>query len=216
MKKIKILLVDDQTLFVESLKRVLNRNENFVVYEIAHNGHQAIESVRRKKPDLILMDVRMPELDGVEATKAIHEKYPDIKIIMLTTFDDDQYVTEAIGNGALGYLLKDISPEELIKSVLALTNSTSLFSPGIIQKLANKAQNHPEDKVILSQEKEKLLNLLTKREKEIFNLLIQGHSNLEIANQLFISEQTVKNHLSNIYAKIGVNSRSQAIQFGLT
>ena len=136
MKKIRLLLVDDQVLFVESLKSVLEtKMDDIEVVGIARNGEQAIEAVEKHVPDIVLMDVRMPVMDGVEATRRVHDKYPDVRILVLTTFDEDKYVMDAIRHGALGYLLKDIPPSELIAAIRAVNEGASLVSPALLTKI---------------------------------------------------------------------------------
>ncbi len=211
MDKIKLLLVDDQTLFVESLKTVLRtRAKDMIVIGVANDGPGALEMVAGEQPDVILMDVRMPGMNGVETTRQIKEKFPLIKVLMLTTFDDDDYVVEALKLGAVGYLLKDMPPAELIKAIRAVHEGGVLISPKVAAKIvdklvspAGKARN-PDPELNL------LVNELSNREKEVLRLLAQGFENKEIAIRLFIAEQTVKNHVSVIYSKLGVHDRVQA------
>lgn len=212
MEKTKILLADDQVLFVESLKTVIEiRAPDISVVGIAHNGMEAIKLVEKYKPQIVLMDVRMPVLDGVEATRAIHVKFPEVYIIMLTTFDDDTYVKKALSYGAVGYLLKDIAPSELIASLRAIKKGPMLISPSVAAKLLDHAYGggfHNNDS-----DRETLLKSLSPREREILDLMAQGYDNREIASELVIAEQTVKNHVSIIYDKLGVRDRVQAIQY---
>jgi DNA-binding NarL/FixJ family response regulator len=210
MNKIKVLLVDDQTLFVESLRTVLKIwAKGMIVIGVANNGQDALELVAAEKPDVVLMDVRMPGMNGVEATRQIKEKYPITKVLMLTTFDDDEYVIEALRLGAVGYLLKDISPAELIKAIQAIHEGGVLISPKVAAKIV--------DKLVCQSGKEQsldpgntLIDELSNREKEVLRLLAQGLDNKEISLQLFIAEQTVKNYVSVIYSKLGVHDRWQA------
>ena len=148
MSRIRVLLADDQVLFVESLRTVLEtRAEDFEVVGVAFNGREALQLVMEKHPDIILMDVRMPEMDGVEATKIIHETYPDIHVLMLTTFDDDEYVVEALNHGAAGYMLKDIPPADLIVSLRAVCKGSIIISPQVANKLLRirEGEGKPEE-----------------------------------------------------------------------
>lgn len=211
MDKIKLLLVDDQTLFVESLKTVLRtRAKDMIVIGVANDGSSALEMVAREQPDVILMDVRMPGMNGVETTRQIKEKFPSIKVLMLTTFDDDDYVVEALKIGAVGYLLKDVPPAELIKAIRALHEGGVLISPKVAAKIVDKLISPSVKERSPNSEINLLINDLSNREKEVLRLLAQGFDNKEIATQLFIAEQTVKNHVSVIYSKLGVHDRVQA------
>jgi DNA-binding NarL/FixJ family response regulator len=197
---------------VESLKTVIEiRAPDISVVGIAHNGMEAVKLVEKYKPQIVLMDVRMPILDGVEATRVIHEKFPEVYVIMLTTFDDDTYVKKALSYGAVGYLLKDIAPSELIASLRAIKKGPVLISPSVAAKLLDHAYGggfHKNDS-----DRETFLKSLSRREREILDLMAQGYDNREIASELTIAEQTVKNHVSIIYDKLGVRDRVQAIQY---
>jgi len=213
--KTKVLLADDQLLFVSSLKTVLETEaDDIQVVGIAHNGREAVEMVEKLQPDVILMDVRMPEMDGVEAVRAIKENRPDSPIIMLTTFDDDQYVYNAIKYGAMGYLLKNISPSELIASIRACKEGALLLDPSVASKLADQAEtmmrvssDHGD------QMAHRRIDMLSNREIEILKLLAQGLGNKQISDRLFISDSTVRNHVSTIYSKLDVHSRYAAIEY---
>ena len=212
MEKIKLLLVDDQTLFVESLKTVLKtRAKDMTVIGVANDGPAALAMVAVEQPDIILMDVRMPGMNGVETTRQIKEKYPLIKVLMLTTFDDDDYVVEALKLGAVGYLLKDMPPAELIKAIREVHEGGVLISPKVAAKIVDKLINPVKERSPNS-EQNSLANELSNREKEVLRLLAQGLDNKEIAARLFIAEQTVKNHVSVIYSKLGVHDRVQALR----
>ena len=218
MKKTRVLLVDDQVLFVESLRTVLEtRAEDFEVVGVALSGREAIRLVVEKQPDMILMDVRMPDMDGVEATKIIHEAYPDIHVLMLTTFDDDVYVVEALNHGAAGYLLKDIPPEELIVSLRAVCSGSVIISPQVANKVLRtregdaSVEEGAETRTVPSGESS-FLRFLSKREIEILRLIGEGADNVLIARKLSIAEQTVKNHVSVIYSKLHVHNRMQAMK----
>lgn len=210
MDEIKVLLVDDQILFIESLKAVLETlADDIKIINIAHNGLEAIKLVKKQVPDIILLDVRMPGMDGVETVKLLHKKYPEIKIMMLTTFDDDEYVHKALEYGAAGYMLKDVPPADLINSIRALNNGTIQMSPQIMVKLMDPSGtgNNP-DRKYASREIERL----SKREQEILFLVASNMDNSKISDKIFIAEQTVKNHISSIYSKLGIHDRAAAIK----
>jgi DNA-binding NarL/FixJ family response regulator len=207
MKKIRVLLVDDQVLFVESLETVLKtRSGDLEIIGIAHNGQEAIELVANNFPDVVLMDIRMPVMNGVESTRKITSDFPDVKVLVLTTFDDDEYVVEALKYGAYGYLMKDVPPAELIAAIRAVHQGGIMISPKVASKLI-KMVNYP---VSLKSGMEENLDDLSEREQEVLKLMARGLDNKEIANKLFIAEQTVKNYVSTIYSKLGVHDRVQA------
>lgn len=212
--KKRIVIADDHKLFADSLKIVISmRTHDMEVVGIAYDGEQAIELVEKLLPDIVLLDVRMPKVDGVEATRIIRERHSGIKIMMLTTFNDDKYVYEAMQNGAEAYLLKDISPEELIASIRATLNGSILISPAVASKVISQgyaasqhgAQERDDGPVPARQ-------LLSERERQILGLIAQGLDNRSIAETLFLAEQTVKNRISDIYSRLGVHNRVQAIR----
>lgn len=216
-EKINILLVDDQILFAQSLKTLLNNYaDDIEVLKIASNGRKRsifLGPLLYPPPNVILMDVRMPIMDGVEAVKIIHSKFPEIKILMLSTYDDDELVRNALRAGANGYLLKDISPTELIISIRALNSGTVQISPQITRKLIQTTyvDESPLDEKLLNKNFE-WLKTLTKREREIFSMIATGHDNNQIANALGIALQTVRNQASTIYSKLGVKDRFEIIR----
>jgi DNA-binding NarL/FixJ family response regulator len=217
METIRTLLVDDQVLFVESLKLVLEtRSEDIRVVGIAHDGREAIEAAAREHPDMVLLDVRMPNLDGVEATRILHESYPRMQIIILTTFDDDSYASEALKFGAAGYVLKDIPPHELIASIRAVHNGSILISPQVANKLlrnrdgADAAATGDGDRP--SSRDNSLLRFLSRREVDVLRLIGRGYDNTLIAEKLAIAEQTVKNHVSVIYQKLNIHDRARVMR----
>jgi DNA-binding NarL/FixJ family response regulator len=215
MKKIHLLLVDDQVLFVESLKRVIEAvAPDMSVDAIAENGEVAVSAAEQFRPDVVLMDIRMPTMDGVEATRLIRQRLPDTQIIILTTYDDDEYVQNALHAGAVGYLLKDIRPEELAGAVRAVGNGAFLISPMIAKRLLLRARENRDQEPGHPRQVEvpPWLTRLSKREKEILYLIANGMSNKEIANTVFVAEQTIKNHVSAIYSKIGNNDRFRVIE----
>ena len=215
MRKIKLLLVDDQVLFVESLKKLFELTVKDVeVVGTAPNGKVALEMAASTNPDIILMDIRMPVMDGVESTRLIKEKFPEIKILILSTFEDDEYVMEAFQYGAVGYLLKDVPPQELIAAIHSIYHGGVTVSPKMATKLAEKLfqTNHSSgDKLNRnSTNSNPWVKELTNKEKEILSLIAKGYNNREIAHRLYIAEQTVKNYVSVIYLKIGARDRIQA------
>ncbi|MDR0374902.1 MAG: response regulator transcription factor [Treponema sp.] len=218
--KIKILLADDQTLITESLNTFLsNYAEDMTVVGAAANGKEAIAIAEKERPDIILMDVLMPEMGGIEAVGFIKNKYPEIKIVMLSTYDEDEYVRASILAGASGYLLKAISPTELITVIRALKNNVIQISPEIARKMVRQKYSGKE---IIDADggadapgiKEVLpwLKTLTSREREIFTYITIGYENEEIAKKLNLAPQTVKNHVSAIYSKLGVKNRFEIIR----
>jgi DNA-binding NarL/FixJ family response regulator len=225
-KKARILIVDDQALFADSLKSVIEyRAPDFEVIAVAQDGAAAIETARREVPDLILMDIRMPGLDGVLATRAIHAEFPDIKIIVLTSFDDDEYIRDALENGAVGYILKDIPVTELLSSLRAVVDGAFLVSPAVAQKLVRRGADSGARREACAEAAQPALaqpsaaataplpallaklGSLSRREREILALLARGLDNARIAEELFISEQTVKNYVYGIYSKLGEHNR---------
>jgi DNA-binding NarL/FixJ family response regulator len=215
MDKVSLVLADDQKLFVESLRNVLEtRGENLTVVGVASNGREALDLVRRHKPDIVLMDVRMPVMDGVEATAVIHRDCPGTQVIMLTTYDDDEFVHKALANGAVGYLLKETHPSNLIAAILAVKEGSVLISPCVVEKLVRDAAKYRGNLESLSEEERRVLKLmegLSRREKEVLQLLAEGNGNRAIAAKMFLSAQTVRNHISVIYSKIGVHDRIEIL-----
>jgi DNA-binding NarL/FixJ family response regulator len=214
MTKLRILLVDDQSLFAQSLQTFLmNYAEDMQVLGIAANGKEACDFVEKDTPDVILMDVRMPVMDGVAATRYIKAMHPNIKIIMLSTYDEEDLVRSSLLTGASGYLLKDISPTELIISIRALNSGMVQISPSLAQKLIQSTyiEDHPAEDTSANSSFE-WLKTLTKREREIFALIATGHDNDEIAAKLGLAVQTVRNQVSTIYSKLDVKDRFEIIR----
>lgn len=206
---IKILLVDDQELFTDNLKLMLETlTKDMQVVGIAYDGQEAANMADEIVPDLILMDVSMPGLDGVKATQIIHQKHPEIRIIMLTTFIDDSYIEDALKYGAYGYILKNIKSEVLIASLRAAYAGTALLSPAILDKLVSKGSVRKDDEY---NEYYEIIRHLGNREKEILALVAKGYNNQKIADTLYISEPTVRNYISSIYAKVGSKDRLKVI-----
>lgn len=209
-----LLLADDQQLFVDNLRIVIeSRNKDMKVVGVAYDGQEAIALADSLLPSIILMDVRMPRTDGVKATEIIHGRHPDIRIVMLTTFDDDEYVFQALRHGAVGYLLKNIPPEELFVSIRAVREGSVLIAPSVAEKLLRvhdkKAPHNSAQRLF---ELKTQVESLTPREHEILQLISLAHDNCEIAKRLSLAEQTVKNHISIIYSKLEVTKRMQLMQ----
>lgn len=214
---IKVLIADDQELIRTSLQIVLNNQESIEVTDVVANGQEVIQSIRKKRPDVILMDIRMPKLDGVRCTKIIKENYPDIKIIILTTFDDDEYVYNALKYGASGYLLKGVSIDELVKAVHTVYSGRAMINPDIATKVVKLFSQMAKGYNPIEVGK-KEVEALTKTEWKIIEQVAYGLSNREIADALNLSEGTVRNYLSTILSKLKLRDRTQlaiwAIQSG--
>ncbi|MEI6566740.1 MAG: response regulator transcription factor [Verrucomicrobiota bacterium] len=214
MTKIRVLIADDQTLITESFKVLLeSKAADITVVGICKDGKEAVALMETTKPDIVLMDVHMPEMDGVRATELIRRNHPEAKIILLTTFDDESYIIEALRLGAIGYLLKDVHTEELISSIRAAHDGTVLLSAAVVKKLWQRKVEvaaTPADR-----ERLEVLHELTQREIDILRLLAQGEENKEIGLKLNAAEQTIKNSVSAIYTKLGVSSRREARRFAL-
>lgn len=210
---IRILLADDQTLIRQGIQTLLELEPDLQVVATAGNGHEAIAAVEREHPDVVLMDIRMPLLDGVAATQAITARFPQVGVIILTTFDDDEYVFEGLKAGARGYLLKDVDSSEIVLAVRAVAAGEALIQPSIARKVVAEfsrlaTQSRP---VAPPPAAAPLEEPLTERELEVLHAIAAGLSNREIAERLVITEGTVKNHVSNLLAKLGVRDRTQAL-----
>ncbi|MEH1948202.1 MAG: response regulator transcription factor [Nostoc sp.] len=204
---IKVLLVDDQSLIRQGLRALLELEPDLEIVGEAENGEQAINFVAEFQPDVILLDIRMPIMDGVAATKEIQKRFAKTKILVLTTFDDDEYVSAALKNGAMGYLLKDTPSEELAVAIRAVHKGYTHLGPGIVKKLLTQfSPVTPTHSPPLPSS----LAELTPREKEVLRLIATGASNREIAQGLYISEGTVKNHVTNILNRLNLRDRTQA------
>ena len=205
---VKVLIADDQELIRESLKIILDSKPDIEVTDAVSDGLEVIRSVREKRPDIILLDIRMPRLDGVSCTKIIKEGYPDIKIIILTTFDDDEYVFNALKYGASGYLLKGISMDSLVEAINTVYQGQAMINPDIASKVlkffSKLAVNNETIHVPVEN-----IKMITKNEWTIIKEVSKGKSNREIAKDLSFSEGTVRNYLSNILDKLELRDRTQ-------
>jgi DNA-binding NarL/FixJ family response regulator len=204
---IRILIVEDQTIVRQGLKGLLEAQPDLQVVGEAENGVEALEKVDRLKPDVALMDLRMPIMDGVAATKQIRDRHLDTQVLVLTTLDEDEYIAQAMQYGAIGYLLKDTPAAELANAIRSAAKGYTQLSPGLFQRaIAYQAKpplrdSHPG------------LDTLTPREREVLSLIATGAKNYEIAEILGISEKTVKNHLTNILSRLNLRDRTQAAVF---
>jgi DNA-binding NarL/FixJ family response regulator len=203
---IRLLICDDQAIVCEGLRAILTPIPQIEVVGIANNGAEAVDLTRAKQPDLVLMDLKMPKMNGIQATKAIREQFPNVRILVLTTFDADEWVIDAIRSGASGYLLKDAPQEELVKAIIDTANGLSHIDPHVAGKLLDRITRQP----VSVMPDGKLISQLSDREREVLRLLATGVSNTEIAQTLFLSEGTVKNYVSALFSKLGVTDRTQA------
>lgn len=209
---IRLLLVEDQEIVRRGLKTLLETKPDLQVVGEAGNGQQAIELVdllqsTAQEPDVILMDIRMPIMDGVTATEHLCQQFPGIKILVLTTFDDAQYIAEALRVGAKGYLLKDTPSDELAEVIRSIHRGYTQFGPGILEKMMAKT---PTSDPEAPEELPPGLQDLTTREKQVLRMIATGASNREIAQALFLSEGTVRNHISHILTRLNLRDRTQA------
>lgn len=206
----RVLLVDDQRLMTDGLKTILQSRPGLDVAGIAQNGHQALAFLAEQSVpvDLVLLDIRMPELDGVQTVRLIKERWPQTKVLMLTTFNDDTYLLDALAGGADGYLLKDIETAELFTAIDQALAGNMVMPGQVVETLRNSISGLKSQQKTAATLKEKGFNA---REIEISALLAGGYTNSQIAAALFLSEGTVRNYISNIYEKLAVNDRSHAL-----
>jgi DNA-binding NarL/FixJ family response regulator len=199
------MIVDDHIVVREGLKQLIGLEEDIEVIAEASNGLECLYLLEKISPDLIFMDVRMPGISGIEATRLINQKYPHIKIIVLTIYEDDKFVTEALQAGAKGYILKRVNRDELIKVIRHVMEGRAFLDPTVTAAIVNRFKRHevpfePEEKA-----------QLTHRELEVLKGIVAGHTDRKIAESLFISEHTVRTHIKSIYKKLGVSSKSRAV-----
>ncbi|GAA3338318.1 response regulator transcription factor [Curtobacterium pusillum] len=205
----RVMVVDDQQMFRVGLRAILQAQDDVEVVGEAVNGADAVVEALRLRPDVILMDVRMPELDGIEATRRITAAPADhpVRVVMLTTFDIDDYVFDALRAGASGFLLKDASADELVQAVRTVAEGDSLLAPRVTRHLVEAFVSGPPP----AAPRTEVLDVLTERERDVFLLVARGRSNVEIAGDLFIAEQTVKTHVGRILAKLQLRDRVHAV-----
>ena len=205
---INVILIDDQQIIREGLKMLLSLDDDINIVAEGTDGSEALELIEKYSPDVLLMDIRMPIMNGVEATKLVKEKYPDIKILILTTFNDNDYIFDSLKNGANGYLLKDAGSDEIIDAIKNVYKGNLLIHANIANKLTQVLNNSNNNKV--NQKEISIdLNILTPREKEVANLVAKGFNNKEICSTLFLSEGTVKNYVTRILDKLELKSRTE-------
>ncbi|MGA4718532.1 response regulator [Fictibacillus nanhaiensis] len=217
-EKTRIAIIDDHRLFREGVKRILDMEDQFSVVAEGDDGSEAENIVRDHNPDVVLMDINMPNINGVEATRRLVEKSPDTKVIILSIHDDETYVSHAVQTGASGYLLKEMDADSLIEAVRVVADGGAYLHPKITYNLLNEfrrlstTNKTQQSKAgFVEVEYRKPLHILTRRECEVLQLLADGRSNRTIGEELYISEKTVKNHVSNILQKMNVNDRTQAV-----
>ncbi|ARV59606.1 DNA-binding response regulator [Nostocales cyanobacterium HT-58-2] len=202
---IRLLLVDDQSLVRQGLKAMLNLEPDLEIVGLADNGEAAIAQVEELQPDVVLMDVRMPVMNGPTATRIICERFPNTKVLVLSTYDDDHDVAQAIRAGAKGYLLKDMPSEELVNAIRCIHRGYAQLAPGLLERVVNQQEIQPTP----SKSVPPVLAELTPRELDVARLVALGATNQEIAQQLFISESTVKTHINSIFNRLNLKNRSQ-------
>jgi two-component system response regulator DegU len=215
--KTKIVIIDDHQLFREGVKRILDFEPSFEVVAEGDDGEEALAIVEAHKPDVVIMDINMPKVNGVEATKQLIEANAETKVIILSIHDDENYVTHALKTGARGYLLKEMDADTLIEAVKVVADGGSYLHPKVTHNLVNEfrrlatSSGQATPTQHLQPEIRRPLHILTRRECEVLQMLADGKSNRGIGEALFISEKTVKNHVSNILQKMSVNDRTQAV-----
>jgi DNA-binding NarL/FixJ family response regulator len=210
----RVIICDDQAIVREGLEMLLKLEPDIEVVGVAGDGAAAVEMAAQKKPDMVLMDLKMPIMNGVEATRQIRAKYPEVKVLVLTTYDDDEWVFDAIRAGASGYLLKDTPRNEVLKAIRGTVTGKTYVDPSVAGKVLRQASGRQTQPATL------ITSQLTEREIEVLRLIAKGLNNKDISDRLFLSEGTVRNHVSAILAKLGVSDRTQAaviaIQHGLS
>jgi DNA-binding NarL/FixJ family response regulator len=204
---VRVLLVDDQALFREALATLLGVRPEIEVVGEAADGDAALRQAAALRPDVVLMDLHMPVLDGIAATRRLRVEQPDVRVLALTTFDDDEDVFAALRAGAVGYLLKDVSSDRLVEALLSAARGESVLQPSVAARVVARVASLPDDAPPRPQP---LVVPLSDRELEVLRLLAEGGSNREIAAALFLAEGTVKNHVTNVLAKLGARDRTQA------
>ena len=216
MKKIRVLLADDHHLFREMLYHTLCEEDDIEVVAEASNGEEAIEKARTLKPDIIILDIDMPKVNGLEAIRTLKTENPAYKVVILTALEDDSYIFQFIKEGATGYLMKDTNAHEVISAIRAAYSGESLIQPKVVNKILREFCKLVEEKgKAPEKDKADTLALLTEREKEVLALVAKGLNNREIASGLFISEATVKTHVANLMGKLSLRDRVEMVLFAL-
>ncbi len=199
---IRVLVVDDHSVVRHGLVAMLQWESDIEVVGEAADGERAVELISELEPDVVLLDLRMPKLSGVEVMGKTHQRYPAVRFLVLTTYDSDEYISPALAAGAQGYLLKDVLPEDLVEAVRAIRRGGAALEPGVAARVLERMQQTESDS-------------LSNREREVLRLLVAGASNKQIAARLALSENTIKTHLSNIFSKLDVQSRAEAVAVAL-
>lgn len=216
---IKVLIADDQELIRESLKIVLSSYKDIEVVDAVDDGFAVLESMKKVQPDLVLMDIRMPKMDGVLCTKAVKENYPNVKVIILTTFDDDDFIFKALQYGASGYILKGISMEDLYQAIVTVNKGNAMINPDVATKVVKLFSQMAQSNSAIQVQGNSVENI-SKAEWKIIQQIGFGLSNKEVAAKLFLSEGTIRNYLSTILSKLNLRDRTQlaiwAVQTGVT
>ena len=211
---IRVLICDDQDIVREGLRLILETTREIEIVGTAGDGAEALKLIPTAKPQVVLMDLKMPGMNGIQATRLIREQYPNIRVLVLTTFDADEWVFDAIRSGAAGYLLKDMPRQQLVEAILGTAEGKTHVDPAVAGKLFSKLVQGP------TAVDTSVADTLSDREHEVLSLLAQGLSNAQIASRLYLSEGTVRNYVSSIFAKLGVSDRTQAavlaMRYGLT
>ena len=207
-EQVRVLVVDDDDLMRAGLRSVLASDETIDVVGEAGDGRAALGEIRRLRPDVVLMDIRMPDLDGISATRELLAAVPEVKVVVLTTFEQDDYIFDALSAGASGFLLKRTKPEELIGAIHTVAAGDSLLSPSVTRRVIDRMAAQPPPAVPGAR-----LDVLTPREQEVLESIARGLSNREIAEAFFIEESTVKTHVKRILMKLGLRDRVQAVIF---
>lgn len=208
MDKIGVLIADDHTLFRKGVWKMLEAEEDMKVVGEAATGREVLEQARTLMPDVILMDINMPDLDGIEATRTLCREMPHVGIIFVTMFQDDEFVFRGLQAGGRGYILKDADPETMLRAIRAVAHGESLLGPTIAQKVMRQFAALPGKQAPLVDE-------LTPRELEVLTLIAEGLCNKDIAQELCLSEKTVKNHINNIFSKLHLYDRTQAMLYAI-
>lgn len=203
-----VIIADDQPIVREGLKMILSLHEGINVVGEASQGEEVLQLLSQTEPDVVLMDIRMPGMDGIEATKAVKTQYPSVKVIILTTFHDNEYIFTGLKNGADGYMLKDADSDEIIASLQAACEGNMMLNPKITLKVV-KALNEMNTETVQEQPREELTSILTPRELEVAKHIMEGKSNKSIGEALFLTEGTVKNYVSRILEKLEVTNRTE-------
>ncbi len=208
---IRVLLVDDQPLLRQGYRMVLSAQDDLEVVGEAADGAAAVRAAHTLRPDVALMDVRMPGMDGIEATRQIVQQTPEVRVIILTTFDVDQYAFSALRAGASGFLLKNVPPDDLLAGIRAVASGDAVVAPSMTRRLLDAFASHLPDGSDPEKPRDSVLDVLTEREREVFVLVATGLSNREIAAELVLSEATVKTHIGRILTKLDLRDRVQAV-----